>query len=190
MTFLSEPPTTPEVQALYDADVAGRGYVMNLSRTWAHHPEAHDVLFDLLRDVAARGGLTMRERAVLVTACASTMGDPYCSLAWGTKLAEEATDAAAASVLAGGDGGLTDAERALATWARQVATDPNATTEADVQRLRDAGYSDGQVFAITAFTALRLAFSTINDALGAVPDTELSEAAPPAVRDAVTWGRS
>jgi hypothetical protein len=37
--------------------------------------------------------------------------------------------------------------------------------------------------------ALRLAFSTINDALGAQPDGALARALPPEVRQAVTYGR-
>ena len=80
-------------------------------------------------------------------------------------------------------------EKALATWARKVAKDPNATTPADIQALRDAGLDDGQIFAITAFVALRLAYSTINDSLGAQPDAQLAQSLPPEVRDAVTYGR-
>jgi hypothetical protein len=38
--------------------------------------------------------------------------------------------------------------------------------------------------------ALRLAFSTINDALGAQPDAQLTQSLPPEVREAVTYGRS
>ena len=59
-------------------------------------------------------------------------------------------------------------------------------TLADIQPLRDSGLDDGQIFAITAFVALRLAFSTINDSLGAQPDTQGSPADPGlAVRVAV-----
>ena len=47
------------------------------------------------------------------------------------------------------------------------ARDPNSTTAADVQSLRDAGFDDGQIFAISVFVALRIAFSIVNDALGA-----------------------
>ena len=43
--------------------------------------------------------------------------------------------------------------------------------------------------AITAFVALRVAFATVNDALGAQPDPELLERAPSLVTEAVTWGR-
>ena len=85
---------------------------------------------------------------------------------------------------------LDPAERALARWARRVTRDPNGTEPADVQAFRDAGFDDGQILAITVFVAVRIAFSTVNDALGAQPDRELEDAAPPALRDAVTFGRS
>jgi hypothetical protein len=41
----------------------------------------------------------------------------------------------------------------------------------------------------TAFIDFRLAFSTINDALGAAPDLEVAAAAPEPVRAAVSYGR-
>jgi alkylhydroperoxidase family enzyme len=134
-------------------------------------------------------GLSFRQRGILVAAAASTLGDSYCSLAWGGKLAQ-ATDAAlAAGVLTGADAGLSDQEKALAAWARKVATDPNATTPADIAALRDCGLDDGQIFAVTTFVALRLAFSTINDSLGAQPDARLARSLPAEVREAVTYGR-
>jgi hypothetical protein len=43
--------------------------------------------------------------------------------------------------------------------------------------------------AVTVFVALRIAFSTVNDALGASPDPELIANLPTAISDAVTWGR-
>jgi len=48
---------------------------------------------------------------------------------------------------------------------------------------------DGQIFAITSFVAFRLAFSTINDSLGAQPDAQLARSVPQEVREAVTYGR-
>jgi alkylhydroperoxidase family enzyme len=187
--FLSAPEPTAEAQLLLDEDVAGLGYVMNLSRLWAYQPASRTSLADLTGEVASAHGLTFRERGILIAACASTLGDSYCSLAWGSRLAG-ATDAETASgVLTGNDGKLTPAEQAMANWARMVARDPNATSEADVQVLRDAGFSDAQIFAITLFVALRLAFSTVNDALGARPDAVFRSTAPAAVLDAVAFGR-
>ena len=59
----------------------------------------------------------------------------------------------------------------------------------DVEPLRAVGYDDAQILAVTAFVALRLAFSTVNDALGVRPDQQLRSAAPGPVLDAVTFGR-
>jgi alkylhydroperoxidase family enzyme len=147
-------------------------------------------LFELMSKAFKPGGLTFRQRGILVTAAASTLGDSYCSLAWGGKLSGVADPNLAAGVLNGTDTGLTDEEKAMASWTRKVVRDPNATTRADVQELRDAGLTDAQIFAITAFVALRVAFSTINDALGASPDPELVESLPPVVAQQVTYGRS
>jgi len=188
-SFLTDPPMSPQVQALYDEDLAGDGYVWNVSRLWAHQPDTQKGLFELMSQAFGPSGLTFRQRGILVTAAASALGDSYCSLAWGGKLGKASDAAIAAGVLDGSDADLTDQEKAMAAWARKVATNPNATTQADVQALRDAGLGDGQIFAITAFVALRLAFSTINDSLGAQPDAELAQSLPPEVREAVTYGR-
>jgi uncharacterized peroxidase-related enzyme len=189
VSFLADPAPSPGGQKLFDDDVEGMGYVMNLSRLWAHDPAALDGLSDLLGHVTRAGSLTYRQRGILVTSCASTLGDSYCSLAWGTKLAAEAGADVAESVLRGDDERLDDSERALARWARQLARDPNATTAADAQALRDAGFDDAQIFAATVYVALRIAFSTVNDALGVRPDRQLGVDAPAAVQAAVTFGR-
>ncbi len=185
-SFLNEPPLSAQAQALYDEDLTEDGFVWNVSRLWAHQPETMEQLFGLMSGAFKASGLTFRQRGILVTAAASALGDSYCSLAWGGKLSKASDAGVAAGVLNGSDGELTDQEKAMAAWARKVARDPNATTPADVQALRDAGLDDEQIFAITTFVALRLAFSTVNDALGAQPDAQLAQSLPPEVRDAVT----
>jgi cytochrome P450/alkylhydroperoxidase family enzyme len=187
--FLSAPYETPGAQRLFDEDLNGLGYVMNASRLWAHHPVALDRLSDLMTEMTRAARLSFLQRAVLVTAAAADLGDSYCSMAWGKKLAEATSPDVAASVIRGGTDGLDDAEQTLARWARLIVKDPNAISTNDVQPLRDVGFDDSQIFAITAFVALRLAFSTVNDALGTVPDRELRVALPEAVRSAVTFGR-
>jgi uncharacterized peroxidase-related enzyme len=188
-SFLQEPPVSAQVQALYDEDLADGDYVWNVSRLWAHQPGTVRQLFGLMSETFKPSGLSFRQRGILVTAAASALGDSYCSLAWGGKLSQASDAALAAGVLNGTDVALTDQEKAMAGWARQVARDPNATTPADIQALRDTGLDDGQIFAITAFVALRLAFSTINDSLGAQPDAQLAQSLPSDVRAAVTYGR-
>jgi uncharacterized peroxidase-related enzyme len=189
-SFLALPPPGEEANRLYADDLADHGFVMNLSRVWAHVPQAHDVLFGLLADMVSVAGLTLRQRGILVTSAARSLGDSYCSLAWGARLAGAAGDDVAQAVIRADDAGLDDADRALAQWARALASDPNGTTAADLEPLRQAGFDDRQIFAITTFVALRVAFSTINDALGARPDRQLVDDAPAVVREGITWGRA
>ncbi len=189
-SFLAAPPHTPGARALFDEDVEELGYVMNGSRLWGHLPEAQDGLFELIGSTARAAGLSFRERGILVTAMAATLGDAYCSLSWGRKLAGTGATALATSVLAGTDEGLTSREQALARWARLVTRDPNATSPQDLEDLRSAGFDDAQLAALTLFVGLRVAFSTVNDALGVPPEAELVETLPEELRAVVTWGRA
>jgi len=144
---------------------------------------------DLMDGLTQASGLTLGQRSVLVTTTASNLGDSYCSMAWGKKLADATTPDVAAALIGGDSGGLDGTGRALASWARLVVKEPNGITADDVQSLSEAGFSDEQIFAITTFVAFRLAFSTVNDALGAVPDDELQASLPEPLRSAVTFGR-
>lgn len=186
-SFLAEPPSSHGAEGLYADDVAEHGFVMNLSRVWAYQPATSEALSALMAQASA--GLDLRQRGILVLATASALQDSYCALAWGERLAGVAGEAIAASLIRGEDEGLTPAEQAMASWARQVVRDAGATTAADVEVLHDAGYTDAEIFAITTYVALRAAFSMVNDALGARPDAGLVANAPPMVADAVTYGR-
>lgn len=188
--FLHPPPPTPAAERLYESDRAASGYVMNLTRAWAWRPDVTEAFAALRRMVSASSNLSTREVAVIVCATAASLGDAYCSLAWGSRLAKETDAATAASVLADRRcDSLSPRERALAGWARELVHNPNGTTANDVADLRAAGLSDGDIFDATVLAALRLAFSTVNDALGMAPDAQIARAAPALVRQAVRFGR-
>jgi uncharacterized peroxidase-related enzyme len=188
--FLGEPPATDAARVAYEADRSSDGYVWNLTRLWSWRPDAQASFVELRRLLMHGSNLTDRDWAVLVASAAAERGDSYCSLAWGSRLAELVDADTAAQVIAGDTAqGLSDREQALAGWARRVVSDPNATSADDVARLREAGLGDREIFEATMFVALRLAFSTVNDALGVAPDRQLAEAAPEPVRAAVRFGR-
>jgi hypothetical protein len=73
-SFLQEPPVSPQVQALYDEDLADGGYVWNVSRLWAHQPDTLKPLFGLMSRAFTPSGLTFRQRGILVAAAASALG--------------------------------------------------------------------------------------------------------------------
>src|SRR5262245_7987669 len=187
--FLDAPPPDEGAQRLFDGDLKRLGFVMNLSSLWGHQPALHGGLSALMDEAVVAAGLTTRQRAVLVTSAASALGDSYCSLAWGRRLAREAGADVAGGVIRGGERGLGPAEQALASWARRMTRQPNATEAGDLQPLRNAGFDDGQIFAITVFVAMQIAFAYVNDALGSQPDADLLAIVPTAVKNAVTFGR-
>jgi uncharacterized peroxidase-related enzyme len=168
------------------------GFVMNLTHLWSWRPDLFEAFTALRNQLTSQSTLTRREQAVVVCAMASQLGDSYCSLAWGKTLAAEASPAVAAAVLAPPDaaGVLTARDAALAAWARKVTIDPNGTVQSDVDALKAAGFSDREIFEATVLTAFRVAFSTVNDALGVTPDWQLFEQVPREVASAVTYGRA
>jgi uncharacterized peroxidase-related enzyme len=189
--FLKTPPDNDATSAFYRGTIEAEGFVMNFSRLWAWRPQTCDAFSDLRGQLMAKTSLSPRECAVLIAATAASVGDAYCSLAWGTKLAAASDPSTAAAVLRGsGDDALDARERALANWARKVASDANATVAADVDALRAVGLSEQEIVDATALIAFRVAFTTVNGALGARPDWQLADAAPPAVREAVNYGRA
>jgi uncharacterized peroxidase-related enzyme len=188
--FLQTPADNEATARLYQSDVEQQGFVMNLSRLWAWRPEICEAFGALRAQLTGNSTLSNRELAVIVCATAASLGDSYCALAWGKKLAGAADAPAAAAVLQGVENaGLTARDQALSVWARKVERNPNATTPEDVDALRAAGFSEREIFEATAFVAFRVAFSTINGALGARPDWQLAAAAPAEVNQAVTFGR-
>jgi alkylhydroperoxidase family enzyme len=189
MTFLNEPASSEGQQKMYDADVAEDGFVWDNSRLWAHQLALDEALSALIVAAANAAGLSKREKAMLVIGQASTIGDSYCSVAWGRWLTEWEDAETAAAALRRDEAPFTARERALGVWARAIADHPNDTTPEDIELLRDMGFDDPQILALTLYAALRMALSTTNDALGARPDQALIDMLDPAVRAAITWGR-
>ena len=187
--FLKES-DVPGAAAFLEKERASMGYLMNLERLWAWRPDAAEAFVGLRKQLMEASSLTMREFAVLVCAGARALGDSYCALAWGTRLAKLADPLLAADVLRGVESaGLTARERALQGWAGQMVQAPSEARAEQVEALRAAGLTEKEIFEASLFVALRLAFSTVNDALGAQPDAQLVADAPPQVKAAVTYGR-
>jgi len=188
--FIPTPQETPGVTAMYENNAKAQGFVMNFARAWAWRPDVFEGFLALRTQLAAQSTLSKRDQAIMVVAMASTLGDAYCSLAWGKTLAQETSAQAAAAVVKGAtDASLTQRDRALAQWTRKITQDPNSTTQSDVDQLRGAGFGEKEIFEATVFVAFRLAFSTVNDALGITPDEKLAATVPAPVREAVDYGR-
>ena len=188
--LLSDPPVDDVVRAMYDEDLANDGYISNHTRAWAHRPDVCQGFRDLRVQLGQRMTLSEAEFAVVIAATVAEASDPYCSLAWGKNLSGATNAQVAADVLRGqSPADLSERESALTAWTRSVVRTPSATTHQDVERLTAAGFSDRDIAEVTMLIAFRIAFSTVNAALGAAPDRQLAERVPGPVRDAVDYGR-
>lgn len=61
---------------------------------------------------------------------------------------------------------LSEADRAMLDYAAKLTVTPTAITEADVQRLREAGFSDRAILDIAQITAYYAYVNRIADGLG------------------------
>lgn len=188
--LLNDPPVDDVVRAMYDEDLADDGYISNHTRAWALRPDVCQRFRDLRVQLGQQMTLSQAELAVVIAATVAEAADPYCSLAWGKNLADATNERVAADVLRGQTPTeLSERESVLAAWTRSVVRDPSATTSHEVDMLRASGFSDRDIAEVTMLIAFRIAFSTVNAALGAEPDRQLAERVPGAVREAVDYGR-
>lgn len=162
--------------------------VPNHGAAFAHQPEIYRAWQQL--NGAVKESMDVRRYELATIAAARRLRSSYCMLAHGRILANRFMDAEALrTVVTGGESDALDpVDVAVMEVADKVATDGTSVTRADIDRLRDLGLSDADIFDVVAAAAARCFFSTVLDALGAEPDAAFG-ALEPGLRDALTVGR-
>jgi uncharacterized peroxidase-related enzyme len=177
-----------EVRALYERAEARLGYVPNYTKLFSLRPALYDAWSNLL--TKSRGQLDARRYELVTFAAARAMRSSYCLLAHGSTLRKQFYSAAQLTAITSDltTAELDPAETVMMQFADQVARDASAITDADVQRLREHGFSDTEIFDIAAVAAARCFFSKLLDALGAEPDAAYLELEDQ-LREHLTLGR-
>jgi uncharacterized peroxidase-related enzyme len=191
MTFID---TVPEGEAAgrlaeqYEATRAAYGYLPNLVQAFSLRPEVFDAWQHLVNTVKA--GADLRRYELATMAAARRLRSSYCMLAHGKVLVDEHLDAGTVRDLAVDHraAGLDAADVAVMDFAEKVVDDAVSVTQADVDRLRDLGLSDTEIFDVVLAATIRCFFSKTLDAVGAQPDSALAELDPD-LRDALVVGR-
>ena len=176
MTFIQTIPqdqATGEILDLYRREQGGLDYLPNYAGVFCHRPQVMQAWADLQR--ALRQHLDARSFGLVTLASALALGSSYCSLAHAKKLIQKFyTEREMIAIVADeSDSPLSYADRAMMSFAAKVVGDAPAVTQADINRLREAGFSDAGIFDIVAAAAGRCFFARIPDALGARPDASL-----------------
>lgn len=193
MTFIntiSHTDATGDLLEMYDASVESRGYVTNYLEAFSHRPEVLMAWNKL--GAAIRGNLTLRRYELVTMAAAKALRSSYCMLAHAQVLQKEGFSADQLQQIADGEGGsadLTPAEIAMMAYAEKIIYDATAITQADVDTLRQHGFTDAEIFDVATVATLRCFFSKTLDAVGARPD-EAYLTIDKDLRESLTVGRA
>ncbi|MBI5106946.1 MAG: peroxidase [Solirubrobacterales bacterium] len=173
---------------IYAADREAFGRLPNFTRAFSLLPEVYAAWKGL--NGAIKATMELRRYELATVAAARRLRSSYCALAHGSILADRflGADAVRAAVADPRAAGLDDADVAVMELADKVVADATTVTQADVDRLRASGLTDGEILEVILAAAARCFFSKVLDATGALPDSAYAEL-DPALRDALTVGR-
>jgi hypothetical protein len=158
-----------EVREMYERQQGAWGYVPNYAKSFSHRPEVMARWGKLLAEL--RRPLDDRTFELVTFAAAHELKHTPCSLAHGNALApffshEEICGIADQRPVES----VTAAEEEMMRFSRKIARDASTVSAEDVQRLRDHGLSDADVFDVAAAAAGRAFFTKVLDAVGSLPD--------------------
>ena len=193
MTYLQTVPddeATGEVAKIYRQEIDASGYVPESTRALTTRP---DVLAAYTSFVGAiRGGFTLpvRDWRLITLVAAKHIPSTYCSLAYGKGLLGDlgSPEAVLAVQRDFRQAGLSPRDVAMLEYAEKVTIAASKIEQADIDRLREHGFSDAQISDIALCAAWRNFVSRFFDAVGAMPDDEY-RALDPSFRDALCVGR-
>ena len=177
-----------DVRDMYARQEGEWGFVPDYAKVFCHRPAVMARWGKLLAEIKRH--VDPRRLELVNTAAALELRHSSCSLAHGHALAKFVGKNAVISMANGEDTReLTEAEKAMARFARHVAKDASKITAGEVAALREIhGLSDAEIFDIAAIAAARSFFTKLLDALGSEPDRSFMKL-DEELRRALTVGR-
>lgn len=185
---IAEEEAPADVQQMYDRNLQSMGYIPNYSRVFSHRPKVMEMWGNMLGSI--RENMDLRRYELVTLAAARALKSSYCMLAHGSVLRKHFYTPEQLAAIAADfqTAELTTAEVAMMAFAEQIARDATVITQEHIDGLREHGFSDAEIFDITAAATARCFFSKTLDALGAEPD-EVYMALEDDLRRSLTVGR-
>jgi alkylhydroperoxidase family enzyme len=126
---------------------------------------------------AIRENMELRRYELATFAAAQRLRSTYCSIMHGNVLRDEVGEDVV-GIVNDREGTLDPVDLAVMDLAERVAVDATTITDADLQRLRDLGLTDGEIMDVVLAAAARCFFSKTLDALGVQADAKFQDLAP------------
>lgn len=178
---------TGDVRTMYERQQSAWGYVPNYAKVFCHRPEVLARWGRLLAEI--KRPMDLRRFELVTFAAAHELRHTACALTHGKALAAFIGEEQVLALALGDDTDqLSDAEKAIARFARKIAADASRITSGDVGVLRSHGLSDEEIFDIAATAAGRAFFTKLLDSLGVEGDAGLRQMSE-SLRETLTVGR-
>jgi uncharacterized peroxidase-related enzyme len=158
-TALTMPPQaklTPELQAYFDKCQDKLGFVPNVLRAYAFDNSKLQAFIDMVDDLMlGDSGISKLEREMIAVAVSAVNHCHYCLTAHGAAVRQRGKDPELGELIAQNyrAGDLPKKQMAMLDFAVKLTETPAKMLEADRQALRDAGFSDRDIWDIAATAA-------------------------------------
>ena len=187
---ITEQEATGRVAEVYAKEKAQAGFVPESARCLTTRPDLLP-LFDEFFD-GVRGGFSLgaREWCLITFVAAKHLESAYCCSVYSQRLTAllGSKDAVMAVQRDYREAGLSPKDVEMLAYAEKVTTNAHRVGQADIDRLRAAGFTDREICDIALCASFRCFLSKFVDATGAVPEPAFVDD-DPAFRAAMTVGR-
>lgn len=179
-----------EVAEIYRAQKAKLGFVMATAACMTTRPDLLPVYTAFIEQVRAGFSLSLRDWKLITLIAAKHVPSTYCSSVYGQQLVVDLGSKAAVLAVQRDfrHAGLTEKDVAMLAYAEKIAIDASKVGPADIDALRQVGFSDQQICDIALCASFRCFIGRFFDAVGAGPEAVYLDSNPE-VRAALTVGK-
>jgi len=145
-----------DLQDRIEEEAERAGFIPNVFLAYAYKPRQFRAFFAYYDAIVEESPLAREEIEMVIVATSGANDCPYCVVAHGALCRIYAEDPHLSEQLATNHrtAGISEAHRAMCDVAVQLTEQPQTVGEAEIQRLRDHGFSEEEIWDIASLTAL------------------------------------
>lgn len=156
--------------AMYFRKRPDRTKVADIIKCFSHRPDFMKQVMDFSWQVHfCDGHLTERTKEMIATLVSGQNRCPYCMCSHAYFLHKQQVEDSAVAHIGRGEvdeASITDAEKALLRFARLLTKEPYRNSPEEIQKLRDAGWTDPQIAEAIYITAMFAFFNRVANGFG------------------------
>lgn len=169
---IEEEAATGRVAEIYEAQKSQMGFIMSTAKSFTPRPDLLPIYTDFIDKVRAGFSLGLREWRLITLIAAKHIPSTYCSYVYGKQLVGDlgSKEAVMAVQRDFRSAGLPARDVEMLAYAEKITKDASRVSQADIDRLRDVGFTDQQICDIALCASFRCFVSRFFDAMGAGPE--------------------